>query len=202
MLDLYTWDTSNGLRVAIMLAECGLPYRVHRVDLMKGEQRTPDFLALNPVGAIPVLRDPEGPGGAGVTLSQSGAILLYLAEKTGKFLPAAGAQRAVAQQWFAFAISDCMLATSMMFHNTALVPEKSQANADYFGERLARYFGVVDARLAGREWLADDLSIADFALFPIVNFRREIVEKAGSVRNLVAWRDRLAARPAVAKVLG
>ena len=201
MLDLYTFDTSNGLRVAIMLAECGLPHRVHRVDLMKGEQRTPEFLAMNPVGAIPVLRDPDAPGG-GITLSQSGAIMLYLAEKTGRFLPSAGAARAAALQWFAFAITDCMLATSMMFHNTTLVPEKSQANADYFAERLARYFGVVDARLAGREWLADELSIADFALLPIVNFRPEVVEKAGNPRNLVAWRDRLRARPAIAPLLG
>ena len=201
MLDFYTWDTSNGLRVAIMLAECGLPHHVHRVDLMKGEQRAPDFLALNPVGAIPVLRDDEGPGGAPLALSQSGAIMLYLAEKSGKFLPAAGAPRALALQWFTFAISDCMLATSMMFHNSTLVPEKSQANVDYFAERLARYFGVIDARLAGREWLADDLSIADFALFPIVNVRREVVEKAGNPRNLIAWRDRLAKRPAIASLM-
>lgn len=201
MLELYTWDTSNGLRVAVMLAECGLPHRVHRIDLMKGEQRTPEFLAMNPVGAIPVLRDPEGPGGAPLTLSQSGAIMLYLAEKTGRFLPAAGAARALALQWFEFALTDCMLATSMMFHNASLVPDKSQANVDYFAERLARYFGVVDAHLAGREWLAGDLSIADFALFPIVNFRREVIEKAGNPRHLVAWRDRLAARPAIAQLM-
>jgi GSH-dependent disulfide-bond oxidoreductase len=201
MLDFYTWDTSNGLRVAIMLAECGLPHRVHRVDLTKGEQRTADFLALNPVGAIPVLHDSEGPGGASVTLSQSGAIMLYLAEKTGRFLPASGAPRAVALQWFAFAITDCMLATSMMFHNSTLVPEKSQANVDYFAERLARYFGVLDARLAGREWLADDLSIADFALYPIVHFRPEVLEQAGNPKDLLAWRDRLAKRPAIAPLM-
>ena len=200
MLDFYTWDTSNGLRVAIMLAECGLPHRVHRVDLMKGEQRSADFLEMNPVGAIPVLRDSEAPGGA-ITLSQSGAIMLYLAEKTGRFLPSAGAPRALALQWFTFAITDCMLATSMMFHNSTLVPEKSQANVDYFAERLARYLGVIDARLAGREWLADELSIADFALYPIVHFRPEVVEQAGNPRNLVAWRERLKARPAVAKAM-
>jgi GSH-dependent disulfide-bond oxidoreductase len=201
MLDFYTWDTSNGLRVAIMLAECGLPHEVHRVDLMKGEQRAAQFLALNPVGAIPVLRDSEAPGGASVTLSQSGAIMIYLAEKTGRFLPAAGAARALALQWFTFAITDCMLATSMMFHNSTLVPDKSQANVDYFAERLARYFGVVDARLAGREWLADELSIADFALYPIVHFRGEVIEKAGNPKNLIAWRDRLARRPAIAPLM-
>jgi len=201
MLDFYTWDTSNGMRVAIMLEECGLPHAVHRVDLMKGEQQKPDFLALNPVGAIPVLRDSAGPGGAPVVLSQSGAIMLYLAEKTGRFLPRDGAARAATLQWFMFALTDCMLATSMMFHNTTLVPEKSEVNANYFADRLARYFRVIDARLAGREWLADELSIADFALFPIVRFRPQVVDKAG-VPNLVAWRDRLAARPAVAKVAG
>ena len=200
MIDLYTWDTSNGLRVAIMLEECGLPYRVHRVDLMKGEQARPEFLALNPVGAIPVLRDSEGPGGAPLTLSQSGAILQYLADKTGRFMPRAPAARAVTLQWLAFAITDCMLSTAMIFHNTTLVPEKSQANADYFAARLARYFGVIDGRLAQREWLADELSIADFALFPIVRFRPEVIAQAGDVPHLTAWRDRLAARPAVAKV--
>jgi GSH-dependent disulfide-bond oxidoreductase len=202
MIDLYTWDTSNGLRVAIMLEECGLPYRVHRVDLMKGEQAQPAFLALNPVGAIPVLVDSEAPGGTPLTLSQSGAILQYLADKTGRFMPRAPVARAVALQWLMFAITDCMLATAMIFHNTTLVPEKSQVNAGYFATRLARYFGVIDGRLAGREWLADELSIADFALFPIVRFRPEVIAQAGNLPHLVAWRDRLAARPAVAKVAG
>jgi len=201
VLDFYTWDTSNGMRVAIMLGECGLAHAVHRVDLMKGEQQKPDFLALNPAGAIPVLRDSE-PGGAPVVLSQSGAIMLYLSDKTGRFLPRDPQARAVALQWLMFALTDCMLATSMMFHNTTLVPEKSQANADFFAERLARYFRIVDARLAGREWLADELSVADFALFPIVHFRPEVVARAGSLENLTRWRDRLAARPAVAKVTG
>jgi len=202
MIDFYTWETSNGLRVAIMLEECGLAHQVHRVDLTKGEQQKPEFLALNPLGAIPVLRDSEGPGGAPVVLSQSGAIMLYLAEKTGRFLPQDAATRATALQWFMFALTDCMLATSMIFHNTTLVPEKSELNADYFAERLARFFRLIDTRLAGREWLAGELSIADFALYPIVLFRPQVVDEAGAVPNLVAWRDRLAARPAVKKVAG
>lgn len=202
MIDFYTWDTSNAMRVAIMLEECGLAYNAHRVDLMKGEQQKPEFLALNPAGAIPVLRDSDGPGGRSLTLSQSGAIMLYLADKTGRFLAREGQARAATLQWFMFAVTDCMLATSMMFHNTTLVPEKSQANVDYFADRLARYFGVLDARLSGREWLVDEPSIADFALFPIVHFRPEVLTRAGGMRNLVAWRDRIAARPAVAKVLG
>ena len=201
MLEFYAFDTSNAQRVRIMLEECGLPYREHRVDLMKGEQRAPEFLALNPVGAIPVLQDPEGPGGAELTLSQSGAIMLYLADKTGRFLPPDPVRRALALQWLAFAITDCMLATAMIFMNASIVPEKSPANVEYFSERLARYFGVVDAHLAKREWLADELSIADFALFPIARLRQPLFERCGGLPALSGWLARLEARPAVAKAV-
>jgi GST-like protein len=201
MLELYTYDTSNAQRVRIMLEECGLPFRLHRVDLMNGEQRAPDFLALNPVGAIPVLRDTEGPGGVPLTLSQSGAIMLYLAERTGRFVPQDPARRAEALQWFTFGITDCMLATAMIFHNTTLLPDKSEANVAYFEDRLVRYAKVVDDRLAQREWLAGELSIADFAVFPIFNMRRPLLASRASLKQLEAWLERLAARPAVARAL-
>ena len=200
MLDLYLWDTSNAQRVQIMLEECALPYRAHRVDLMKGEQRTPQFLALNPVGAIPVLRDPDGPGGQPIKLAQSGAILLYLAEKTGRFLPRDAARRAKALQWLMFALSDCMMTTAMIFQNSAIVPDKSPANVAFFEERLLRYFGVVDGQLAQGDWLADEPSVADFALYPIVRLRRPLVDKHGGLEHLVAWCSRMQQRPAVAKV--
>src|SRR6185437_6286529 len=100
MIDLYTAGTGNGFRAAIVLAESGLPHRIHKIDLGKGEQKTPEFLARNPAGAIPVLVDSEGPGGKALTLSQSGAIALYLAEKSGKFLPKDASRRALALQWF------------------------------------------------------------------------------------------------------
>jgi GST-like protein len=200
MLELYAFATSNAQRVLIMLEECGLPYRLHRVDLTKGEQRKPEFLALNPLGAIPVLRDPDAPGGA-LTLSQSGAIMLWLAEKTGRFLPAAGEPRAMALQWFAFAISDCMAATGSIFFSTTLLPDKSDANLAWHEARLTNYFAATDARLAGREWLAGEVSIADFALLPIALVRRSLIDRHGAMPNLTAWMERLAARPGVARAL-
>ena len=200
MLELWMWDTSNAQRVLIMLEECGLAYRTHRVDLMKGEQRTPQFLALNPVGAVPVLRDPEGPRGEALTLAQSGAILLYLADKTGRFVPADPLRKARALQWFMFALSDCMMTTAMIFQNSAIVPDKSPANVAFYEERLLRYFGVIDAQLAERDWLADETSIADFALYPIVRLRRPLMDKHGGLAHLTAWCTRMEGRPAVAKV--
>ena len=121
-----------------------MPYRVHKLELMKGEQRTPEFLKLNPAGAIPVIVDPEGPGGAPLTLSQSGAIALYAAEKTGKFLPRDPARRALALQWLMFAVTDCASASMMVFFESVLLPEKVPANLAFCEERLMRFFRVAD----------------------------------------------------------
>ena len=201
MIDLYTFPTSNGQRVAIMLEECGLPYRVRTVDLAKGEQRTPEFLELNPSGAIPVIVDPEGPGGAALTLAQSAAILLYLAEKTGRFLPAPSPRRYAALQWLMHAVTDCAASTGAIFLLSARAPEKSAANVTWLEERLLRQFHAADARLADREWLADELTVADFALYPVYAVRKALVEKAGDLPNLTRWATALAARPAVARAM-
>jgi len=201
MIELYTAQSSNGHRAAIVLEECGLPYRVHKLELMKGEQRAPEFLKLNPAGAIPVMVDPEGPGGAPITLAQSGAIAIYAAEKTGKFLPRDPARRALALQWLMYAVTDCTSASMTVFFETVLLPEKVPANLKFCEERLLRYFRVADGRLADREWLADELSIADFGLYPLCAVRRPYIDGAGDMPNLAHWMGALAARPAVAKAL-
>ncbi len=201
MIDFYTFQTSNGQRVALMLEECALPYRVHWIDLMKGGHRSPEYLALNPAGAIPTIVDSDGPAGKPLTLSQSGAILLYLAQKTGRYLPADPAQRALAWQWMMFAVTDCMCATSGIFFETALLPEKSPRNLKWHEERLVCLLGVADGRLAGRDWLADELSVADFALYPIYAMRKPLVDAAGGLANLERWGNALAARPAVRNAL-
>ena len=198
MIDLYAAKSSNSQRVAIMLEECALPYTVHPVDLGKGEQRSDAFLAINPVGAVPAIVDSDGPGGA-TTLTQSGAILLYLAMKTGRFFPQDPARRVRAFEWFMFAATDWSSFSTMLFLNSVVLPDKSQANAGFFEERLARYFGVANERLAAREFLADELSIADFALYPVVRVRYALVEKAGAFPHLMRWADALAARPTVAR---
>ncbi|MBI3709013.1 MAG: glutathione S-transferase N-terminal domain-containing protein, partial [Proteobacteria bacterium] len=135
MIDLYTAATGNGRRAAVMLEECGLPYRAHAVDLAKGGGKTPDFLKLNPMGAIPVIVDKDGPGGRALTLSQSGAILIYLAEKSGKFLPKDAAKRADALQWLMHVMSDQQPTSSAMFYVSQL-PDKPVSAAGLFEGRL------------------------------------------------------------------
>ena len=201
MIDLYTFPTSNGQRVSIMLEECALPYRVRKVDLSKGEQRSAEFLQLNPAGAIPVIVDPDGPGGKPLTLAQSAAILVYLGEKTARFLPSDSARRYAVLQWTMHATTDCAASTGSIFLLSALAPEKSAANVRWFEERLLRQFRVADARLAGRDWLADEISIADFALYPVFAVRKALVEAAGDLPNLARWAAALAARPAVARAM-
>jgi GST-like protein len=201
MIDFYTFQTSNGQRVGVMLEECALPYRVHWIDLMKGEQRSPDYLALNPAGAIPTIVDPDGPGGKPIVLTQSGAILLYLAQKSGRFLPADPVRRALAWQWLMFAVTDCMGATAGIFFETALLPAKSEQNRKWYEDRMVRFFRVADGRLAQHEWLADELSIADFALYTIYALRKPLADAAGDLANLERWGRALAARPAVQKAL-
>jgi GST-like protein len=201
MIDFHTYDTSNGQRVAIMLEECGLAYRVHKVDLAQGEQLRPEFLALNPSGAIPVIVDPDGPGGQPLALAQSGAILLYLAEKTGRFLPADPRRRAIAQQWLMQALSDSAATSGTIFALAHRAPEKSPANVAFFEQRLLRQLRAADSRLAGREWLADELSIADFALYPVYAVRKALVDAAGDLPQLTRWGAALAARPAVARAM-
>ena len=201
MIELYTAQSSNGQRAAIVLDECGLRYRVHKLELMKGEQRTPEFLKINPAGAIPVIVDPDGPGGAPITLTQSGAIAIYAAEKTGKFLPRDPARRALALQWLMYAVTDVMSASMTVFFETVLLPEKAPANLRFCEERLIRYFRVADGRLADREWLADELSIADFALYPLAVVRKPYIDGAGDLPNLTRWMAAIGAREAVAKAM-
>ena len=200
VIDLYAANTSNSQRVAIMLEECAIAYTVHAVDLGRGEQRSDAFLALNPAGAVPVIVDPDAPGGS-LTLAQSGAILLYLAMKTGRWFPKDPARRAHAFEWLMFATTDISSLSTTLFLTNVVLPDKSSANAGFFEERLSRYFTVANARLESREFLADELSIADFALYPVVRARHALVERAGSLLHLVRWTEALAARPGVARAM-
>jgi len=197
MIDFYTASSSNGQRVAIMLEECGLPYTLHKLDLFAGEQKKPEFLAINPAGAIPAIVDHAGPDGTQVKLAQSGAILMYLAAKTGRFLPADLAARAEATQWVFQAMTDTAAASATIFLLSRLAPEKSEANVGYFEERTLRHMRVAERRLADHRYLAGELSIADFTLYPICVVRRPLIDRAGDLPNLVRWLDEIAARPGV-----
>lgn len=197
MIELYAANSSNSQRASIMLEECALPYAVRRVDLARGEHRTDAFLARNPAAAVPVIVDSDAPGGP-LTLTQSGAILLYLASKSGRCLPQDSARRTRALEWFMFATTDFSSYSTTLFLTNVILPDKSQANAGFFEERLSRYFAVANARLESREFLADELSIADIALYPVVRVRHALVER-GDLPHLARWAESLAARPAVSR---
>jgi GST-like protein len=199
MIDLYTSGTANGHRAAIALEESGLAYRAHKLNLQAGDQRKPEYLEINPAAAIPAIVDDDGPGGKPVTLAQSGAILFYVAEKSGKFLPQDPARRLAALQWLMQACSDVAGTSSALFQLSMVAPEKSAANVEFFEKRLLNALRAADARLAGREYLVDEISVADLALYPVVATRKPVIEKHGGLPNLAKWAERMAARPGVAK---
>lgn len=198
MIDLYTAGTGNGRRPALMLEECGLAYTAHKLDLSKGEGRTPEYLKINPVGAIPAIVDGDGPGGKPVTLAQSGAILLYLADKTGKFLPADPAARAPHLQWLMFALTDIAPSSSAVFYASRLDDKAAQGA---FEDRLLGQFAHADKRLGEVEFLAGDYGIADMALYPVVDGRRALIEKKGGLENLLRWAAKVGDRPAIKKAM-
>lgn len=196
MIELYMWATGNGLRAAVGMAESGLEHRIHKVDLSKGEHKRPEYLKINPAGQIPALTDSNGPGGKPLSLAQSGAILLYAAEKSGRLLPKDPARKAVALQWMMMGCSDVAGNSGVIFALENTAPEKSAPITDFFKARLTNFLRNADARLAGREFLADEFSVADIALYPVVNQRKALTE---GMANLNAWRERMSARPGVQK---
>jgi GST-like protein len=196
MIELYTYATSNGQRASVMLEECGLPYKAIKVDLERGEQKTPNFLKINPSGQIPAIVDPGRPGAKPTVLAQSGAIILYLSEKTNKLLPRDPLKRALAQQWFLQAMSDVVPSSAILFL-VGTIPEITTSTRKLFEQRLIGNLRNVDRRLSEAEFLAGEFSIADIALYPTVAFRRELIEQNGELRHLMRWILTMAARPAV-----
>jgi GST-like protein len=199
MIDLYLAGTANGFRASVALEEAGLPYRIHKVDLAKGESHTPEFLKINPAGLIPAIVDQDGPGGKPLALSQSGAIIVYAAEKSGRFLPKDAARRAMAWQWFAQGLSDVAATSGAVFRMENSVPEKIAANTEYFKKRLLAFFSVCDAHLAGRDFLADEFSIAELMLYPNFALRKALLDQAGGFAELQRWGKVIGARPGMQK---
>ena len=202
MIELYTWDTPNGRKISIMLEECGLPYNVHKVDLVKGEQFAPEFIALNPNSKIPAIIDSDGPrdedAGTPITLMESGAILIYLAGKTGKFLPKSARGKYKALEWLMFQMGG----VGPMFGQLHVFL-KSAEPVPYALERYTRekdrLYGVLDRRLGEAEYLAGEYSIADIATYPWV--ARHTLHKVdfAAYPNVKRWFDAMSARPAVVR---
>jgi GST-like protein len=207
-LQLYSFPTPNGVKVSIMLEEIGLPYEVHAVNITKNESWTPEFLSLNPNGKIPAIIDPNGPGGAPLALFESGAILVYLAEKTGKFLASDPAKRYQTIQWVMFQMAAIgpMFGQVGFFHKFAGKDFEDKRPRDRYAAESKRLLGVLEARLEGRDWIMDDYSIADIATLGwvrnLVGFygAADLVDYV-SLKNVPAWLERGLARPAVQRGL-
>ena len=198
MIDLYAAGTSNGMRARIALEECGLAYKLHPVALDRGENKTPQFMALNPNAQIPVIVDHEGPGGKPLTLSQSSAILVYCAEKSGKLMPKEGAARALMWQALMSASTDITPTIGSIF---AVVRSKDPhaPTANLFKERFRQYLKVWDATL-GRQWYAagGEMTIADISLYAgWVRIKSVSPDVCEGVANVERWAAEMAARPAM-----
>jgi len=196
MIQLYTWGTPNGKKVSIMLEEIGLPYEVHPVDLGKGDQHKPEYLAINPNNKIPAIIDSEGPGGKPLTLFESGAILMYLAEKSGKLCPQDMRRRYEVIQWLMFQMGGVgpMFGQANYFFR---LQEKVPYAIERFHKEALRLYGVLDKELGQREYLAGEYSIADIATYPWVG-RHEIHQvKLEEFANVKRWFDKISDRPAV-----
>ena len=208
-LQLYSLPTPNGVKVSIMLEEIGLPYEVHLVDFNRNDQKTPEFLSLNPNGKIPAIIDPDGPGGQPLPLFESGAILQYLAEKTGKLIPADAARRWETIQWihFQMAFVGPMFGQVGFFHKFAGKDYEDKRPLERYVGELKRILGVMEQRLDGRQWfMDDDYTIADVSMLGwvrnLIGFygARELVA-FDTFKNVAAWLERGLARPAVQRGL-
>ena len=201
MIDLYTWQTPNGEKPILMLEECGLDYRLHMVDLSTGEQKTPDFLAINPNGKIPAIVDDEG--GESHAVFESGAILVYLAEKTGQFLPAAGPARYETLQWTFFQVGGTGPMLGQWHHFNAAAPETIPYAVERYRNESLRLLAVLDDHLKHREWLAGDYSIADIINFGWVRSGLSGLKDAGAgdLSALMAWTERVGSRPAAKRAI-
>ena len=197
MIELHTWGTPNGRKISIMLEECGLAYTVHKIDISKGEQHKPDFLRISPNNRIPAILDTEGPGGKPYSLFESGAILIYLADKTQKFLPADGAKRYDSIQWLMWQMGGFGPMLGQAHHFLKFAPEKIPYAMKRYAEEAKRLYGVIDKRLGEAEYLAGDYSIADIATFPWAqSFAMQNIDFA-DYPNVKRWFDAILARPAV-----
>ena len=208
-LQLYSAPTPNGVKVSIMLEETGIPYEPHFIDIMANETWTPQFLSLNPNGKIPAIVDPDGPGGQPMALFESGAILVYLADKAGMLMPADPARRYETLQWVMWQMGAVgpMFGQLGFFHKFAGREYEDKRPRDRYAKESARLLGVIEARLADREWvMGGEYSIADIALLGwvrnLVGFygAGELVDY-GALVNVPAWLERGLARPAVQRGL-
>jgi GSH-dependent disulfide-bond oxidoreductase len=198
LIDLYTWSTPNGRKVSIMLEELAMPYKVHAIDIGKGDQFQPAFLAINPNSKIPAIVDSDGPDGTPFALFESGAILLYLSEKTnGRFMASKKTDRLEIIQWLMFQMGGVGPMFGQVHHFVRSAPEPVPYAIERYSKETRRLYGVLDAHLASREWLGSEYSVADIATYPWVARHEWHKVELEDYPNVKRWFDHIGARPAV-----
>jgi GSH-dependent disulfide-bond oxidoreductase len=196
MIDFYTFTTPNGRKVAIALEELGLPYTVKLVDLTKGEQHKPEYLVINPNNKIPAIVDHDVPGG--LKVFESGAILVYLAEKTGQLMPSDAARKSEVMEWLMFQMSGVGPMFGQLNYFSRTLSQKVPLAIERFQTESERLMGVMDRHLSSRDYLASGYSIADIAMYPYLAWFRQIIPELLTSRpGVIQWMERVGARPAV-----
>jgi GST-like protein len=198
MIDLYTFETKNGIRPVLAFEECGLDYRIHWVDLFKNEHRGADYLAINPEGRIPAAVIESG--GKRQVIVQSAAILLWAAQTTGRFLPVDPDRRRQVDNWLLAGMSDLAASSSALNAVENRIPDATEATRVYFRKRFFEQLGIVERRLGEGRYLAGEFSVADLALFPVIDFNTKRYDPADHP-NVIRWHADLIARPAIARGL-
>src|SRR6185312_1500110 len=196
-IDLYFWPTPNGQKISIMLEECDLPYRVIPVNIARGDQFKPGFLKLSPNNRMPAIVDPGGPGGRPISVFESGAILQYLGRKTGQFYPAGERARVAVDEWLFWQMANLGPKAGEANHFRRYAPRKLPYAIERFGNEMNRLYGVMDARLKDREFLAGDYSIADMACVGWIRHAEREGDEFQPFVHLRRWLARVRARPAV-----
>jgi GST-like protein len=197
MIDVYSWPTSNGRKIHIMLEETGLPYTAHPVNIGRREQFKPEFLTISPNNKIPAIVDQDGPGGKPLSIFESGAILIYLARKSGQFLPQDDRHQYRVLQWLFMQVGSVGPSFGQAGHFRANPQERGEYAAERFTKEVARILGVLDRRLGEAEYLADAYSIADIATFPWMQSVGKQGQDLATFPNVSRWFDAIRARPAV-----
>ena len=200
MIELYTWTTPNGRKVSIMLEECGLPYHVHKINIgTNSEQFAADYLKINPNGKIPSIVDPQGPDGKPIAMMESGAILVYLAGKTGKFLPRSARGKYEALQWLMFQMGGVGPMFGQAHHFMRAKKDEIPYGSERYGNEAKRLYGVMDRHLAGRKFFAGEYTIADIAIYPWVARHEWHRVELSAFANVKRWYQAIGERPAVAR---
>jgi GST-like protein len=201
MIELYAWGTPNGRKPLIMLEETGVPYTLHKINIMKGDQNQPDYLKINPNAKIPAMIDNEGPGGRPLRVFESGAMLIYLGEKTGKFHGADARARIAALEWLMFQMGGVGPMFGQAHHFLRQAPEQIPYAQERYVKEVRRLYGVMNTRLGEAPYLAGDYSIADMATYPWVARYEWHKVALAEFPNVERWFKAIAARPAVERAM-